>query len=419
MMPVFIALIAVPTLVFADGKSPLDQLASSVENNPAALTELGDLYVEAVRLDEAKQSYQKALRLNSKYVEAELGLVRITIAKGVFRTAKHKCRKLEEKAKKKSTSEICSGSFWLANERSSRAVDEFEKAIAKGDVVRGKTGLGEAMRLRGDQEKAIEYYREALAAGAGYLALLGLGQSLEFKGDIVEAKQALAKAVAKQPASCLAHYHYGRLLGSGAKAEQELEVAISIRPNWVEAYLALGSAYQKSNKLEKATEAYQAALKGDTNQGLALYGLGKALHGLGKEREAADALKKAVELIPNNVDALMLLADIQYASGENAEAIDVLEKARNAAPGEISVYMHSGEVFFRMGRFTSARTFLSQAITMNPKLSLAHALLGDIACSRRLYESGREHYQKALSGDQVGIDAGEIRAKQSQCKPKR
>jgi hypothetical protein len=52
---------------------------------------------------------------------------------------------------------------------------------------------------------------------------------------------------------------------------------------------------------------------------------------------------------------------------------------------------------------------------MQPDLSLAHAILGDISCERRLYEAGRKHYDNALQGNMVGVDAAEIQKRRAAC----
>lgn len=408
----------VPALAAA-GENPLADLAARASGNAATLVELGDLQVEAMLLDDAKRTYREALKIDKTNGEAAFGLVRIDMALRKFNPAKTACRQIARQHKDTAVGEVCSGWFWLSNERSARAVDEFTKAIAKGDNARGKEGMGESLRLRGDFDGAIAVYKEAIAAGASYRAHLGLGLALELKGDKAGAIAAFKEAATRQPASCLARYNLGRLEGSGPEAVSELKTALAIRPGWVDAYIALGDTYENDGEHAKAAEAYQAAIGGEQGRGAAFFGLGRAQRGLGKNDEALKSLAKAIELIPNHVGAYLLLADIKYEAGATEEALQALENARTAAPGDVSVYLNSGDVYFRLGRHTSARSFLNQAITMKPDLSRAHALLGDIACSRRLYDEGRASYDAALKGDLAGVDAKQIEQKKAACKPKR
>ncbi|MCP4678412.1 MAG: tetratricopeptide repeat protein [Deltaproteobacteria bacterium] len=404
--------------VLADGLSRLDELAAEAGKDATALVKLGDLYVEAMRLTEAKKAYKNALKLEKKFGEAQFGLARIDMAKRKFKPAKNACRKVARAHKDSSVGDVCSGWFWISNDRSARAIDEFEKAIQKGDIARGKTGMGEALRRRGDYDDSIKAYKEAISAGAGYVAQIGLGLALEINEDKTGATQAFEKAVTMQPASCQAQFNYGRMLKPGPKAVSHLEAALSIRAGWLRAYVALGDVHIATGNLEAAVKAFQGAIASKAGRGVAFFGLGRALHMMDKNKKALEALNKTIELIPNHMGAHLLIAQIQYELGETQVAIDALEKARTAAPGDVKVYIRSGEIYYRMERYTSARSFLNQAVSMNNKLSRAHVLLGKIACERRLYAAGKQHYKRALEGNMAKVKKSEITKLTQECKPK-
>ncbi|MCP4199135.1 MAG: tetratricopeptide repeat protein, partial [Proteobacteria bacterium] len=399
----------------AQAENPLDTLSRSKDPTPQGLVELGDLYVEAMRLAEAKKMYRRALAKTADYAEAKFGLARIQIARGNFKKAKSACRHISFANKKKTAGEICSGWFWLSNDRSARAVEEFQKAISKGDIARGKTGMGEVLRRQSDHARAIAAYNDALAAGAGYLAYIGLGLTREQSGDKQGATEALEKAVSLQPASCLAHFHYGRLLGQGSNAIREIETAIAMRKDWPDAYQVLGDIHYSAGDYAHASQAYEQAAKGES--GIAYLGLGKALYKTKKLEAARQALIKAGELNPDLIDVYKLLADIQYALGDYDGTTDALNKMRNLSPEDVGVYLHCGDLYYKMGRFTTARSFLEQAVSMKPTLSYAHYLLGQIACKRRLYAPGQQHYQQALTGDMDGVSKSDIEKQNATCVP--
>jgi len=399
--------------------SPLDDKASGMSTADAdQLVTLGDLYVEADRLDEAKDSYRAALKLKPKYGEAEFGLARIDMARGKLEKSKKTCRVIARKNKSESVGEVCSGWVWLSFDRSARAIDEFQKALSKGDTIRGKTGLAEAYRRRADDDEAIAMYKEAIAAGAGYVAKMGLGLAFESNGDNPSAIAAMRDAVKAEPASCMAHYNLGRLLEKGPEAISHLRTALEIRPGWSIAQEQLGRSLLEGGDFQGAKAAFEAALSGKTKQGTAYLGLGKALFGLKKSQEAMKALEKAIELVPNLVDAYLLIADIEYASGNTDAALEALEKAKAVAPGVVRVYLHTGETYFRLGRYTSANSYLKQAVNLKKDLSMAHLILGDIACERRLYDAGQTHYDNALTGDMVGVTRADIEKRKAVCKSK-
>ena len=404
----------------ATSGSPLDMRASGLTAaGPEDLVALGDLYVEAMRLPEASSSYKAALKLQKKYGEAEFGQARIDMAKGKLEKSKNACRGVWRRHKADSVGEVCSGWVWLTFDRSARAIDEFNKAIAKNDIARGQTGLGEAYRRQADNARAIEAYNAAIGAGAGYVARMGLGLAQEANGDKTAALASLKSAVDLEPASCMAHFHYGRVLGQGAEAANHLRTALAIRPAWADGYQQLGEILLASGDFAGAEQAFNSAIESSkAPRGVAHYGLARALYGQGKPAESKTALEKAIALVPNLVDAYLLLSDIVYASGDTDGAIAALDQAKSVAPGEVNVFLHSGQTYFKLGRYTTANSFLNQAITMKAGLSLAYVLLGDISCERRLYVEGQAHYANALKGDMQGVTVGEIEQRKAKCKTK-
>ena len=395
---------------------PLSDLAASAGKDADALIRVGNLMVEAGRLSDARKAFKQAQWKSKDNPEARLGIIRISMAEGKFQESKHFCRKLAQAHPKSPTGDICSGLFWLGNDRSSRAVDDFEKAAIKGDIARGKTGIGDAESKLGQWDEAVAAYNEALVAGAGYQAHLGLGLALEKQGKEADALESLKQAAAAENASALAHYHLGRLLGKGPEAVKELTLAAEIRPKWFDALSALGDVREQNGESAEAEAAYRQAIAVDNNRAPAYFGLATALRAQKKNEEALKALQEVVDRIPNHARAYLLFAEIFYEQKQTDKAIEALDRARDVASGDISVFIRSAEIYYDAGRMTNARAFLNQALSMDSKLSKAHAMLGDIACERKRYDEGRKHYDSALKGDRKNIDVAAVQKKQAACK---
>jgi tetratricopeptide (TPR) repeat protein len=410
-------ILVLPFAAAASEKSQLNDLEKSAGKNPTALIELGDLYLEAMQLADAKRIYQKALGYSKKQQigEVSFGLARLEIANGQNQKAKNICRNISFKHKLTTVSAVCEGWVWLSMDRSARAIEEFEKAVAGNDIARGKTGIAEALRRQTEYDKAIFTYNEAVTAGAGHVAWLGLGLTKEIKGDKSGAMEAFEKAAQAQPSSCLAHYHYGRLLKKGPEAMSHLRTAIAIRPGWADAYVGLGDAYLSDGDLNSAMAEYQNAIRADAKCGWAYWGLGRVLSKLDKKTQARKALGSAIEFSPDLVEAYLVLSDIEYDMGDFDASLKTLEKARTVATGNVEVHLKSGIVYFSLGRYTSARSHLNRAIALKSDLSKAFYLLGDIACERRLFDEGRSYYDSALAGDMVGVDRNDIIHKKASC----
>jgi tetratricopeptide (TPR) repeat protein len=154
----------------------------------------------------------------------------------------------------------------------------------------------------------------------------------------------------------------------------------------------------------------------DDSRAPAYYGLAKALRALKRNDEALTALQQVVDRIPNHAGAYLLFAEIYYEMKQTDQAIEALDRARDVASGDVAVFVRSAEIYYDAGRHTNARAFLNQALSMKPKLSKAHKMLGDIACERKQYADGQKHYADALAGDLADVNKADIEQKKAACK---
>ncbi len=398
------------------GESPLDARADDVGPLPEDLCELGYLHIEAHRFTDAKRVFHKLRQSKDEAAEAALGLAMVDIVEGKHNKAKNACKKLVRQYKTKAAGRVCGGWLWLHDKRASRAEEEFLRAIELGDIRRGKTGMGDAYRQKADFAEALEAYNVAIEAGAGSRAHVGRALALESMGDRSGALAALEKAVLTEPASCLAHYHYGRLLPPGDKAAEHLSLALAIREDHTDALVAMGNHHVTLGQFDDAVRAFESAAEADA-AGVEVYlGLGRAWLGAGRDDHALEVLTKALGLVPHHTDTLLLVAEIQARQGDTSGASESLKSARASSPGDVEVYYHSGRFYFQVERFTTARLYLRKALAMAPGMSRAHFLLAKIACDRQLYKDGQTSIDKALGGDLEGVNRETIEAFRSSCR---
>lgn len=398
---------------------PLEDAAARAGKEPRELVALGELYVESRRFVEARKAFQTALGDPLERGKALLGLARVEITAGSLEQAKRSCRELKRKDDS-GLAETCEGELWLSAGRISRAVAQFRAAIKKGASAHGKLGLADALRRQGDYEAALAAYDEAAAAGAGYRAALGRGLVLEAQKNNDEALAAYESALRVQPASSDAHYLVGRLLRPGPRAVAELRTATALRPGWFEGLSALGGVLLVEGDHADALIVFKEAEKagGGGAKGAVSFGQAQALSALGRLEEAEAALKKTIEAVPSHGDALLKLARLYFERRKFDEALEAVEKARAAMPEEVSVYLAAGEIYHQIGRDTAATSFLKHAVALDSRASRAHALLGDIACSRGLYADGKGAYRTALEGDMAELTPAQIEQKIAACRRK-
>lgn len=163
---------------------------------------------------------------------------------------------------------------------------------------------------------------------------------------------------------------------------------------------ALASLFEESGDLAAAREQYEAAIRLDPNNLLALHGYGRLLlqtqdfdqarihleHALKIAPEdaavwadmagvemgdndapgATEALQRAIQLDPSNADYRRLLGEVYATRGMFEQAYEELQQANSLRPGDRTTLLDLAVVAFRLGRRDEARTIAEDALKRWP-----------------------------------------------------
>ena len=122
-------------------------------------------------------------------------------------------------------------------------------------------------------------------------------------------------------------------LGKLDQAVTHLQRALSIEKRMVNARVALGVAYSRQKKHDKASVVLKQAVLEDPDNGYALRNLGAVLMQLGRDKEdAVRYLKRATELLPEDQQAWYGLAGAQMETGDTASADESFIKVIEIQP---------------------------------------------------------------------------------------
>ncbi len=203
--------------------------------SPAVHYNLGNIYVEANRKEEAIRSYQKAIDLKPRYDEAYNNL----------------------------------GNVYSEIGRWEEGVLSYQKAIEiTPDFADAHNNLGLAYFSLRQPEEAIRAYHKAIA----------------LKPDYAEAHNNLGVAYAA--------------MNRREEAIASYKKAIGLKPDHANAYFSLGNVYRAMDKREEAAAAYKKATEINPIDAEAYYNLGDVYDLMNKQNEAAAAYKMAVKLNP-------------------------------------------------------------------------------------------------------------------------
>ncbi len=146
--------------------------------------------------------------------------------------------------------------------------------------------------------------------------------------------------------------------------------AVTLSGRTPAAYVHLGDAYLRANRLAGAAEAYRAALAGDPDDADALLGLGTTLARQGALQKGLAALAKAAPRVNTGV-AYNRFGVAQTMAGQFSEAQATFEKGRSVAPDDLDIATNLALAAALAGRSEKAAA-LTGEIAQSPAVQPAH-----------------------------------------------
>lgn len=235
--------------------------------------------------------------------------------------------------------------------------------------------LARVQVFAGDYEKAVSNASNAVMLDSNSaMANAVLGWALDFQSqadpkaaDIADALEKLQKAVRLDPGSALVHALYAEVIidhdiSAFEQARQEAELAVQIDPNLLEAQRALGYVWERTGNYELAFEAYQNALRINSNVALLHIAIGNMYFNLGQADEAIQSYLHASTFAPEDVIPLRLIVQAYASEGEFGKASQYAQSAVDLEPDQARLHGDLGRMYYKNGDYPSAIESLGLAI---------------------------------------------------------
>ena len=161
-----------------------------------------------------------------------------------------------------------------------------------------------------------------------------------------------------------------------SQAVEHLQQALRIHPNYKNAYLLLGNAYNYLQEYDKSIEAYKKALALDPNYADAQRNLGITYKDAGQFfgeqqgdlNKAILYLDQAKELMPNEYEVLRLLGVAHGIRGDRVEAVEYFTLATQADPNNARGWYDLGTAHYNLGNNSLGEQYRQKAFEMDPSL---------------------------------------------------
>ena len=181
---------------------------------PEVHNNLGKALERAQQLEEAEYHYRQALSLRENFVQAQHNLGLLLLSQQRFDEAEAELLHALAGASRKVSLLTSMGNLYRKQEHYDQAIDYYLQALAEdGNYVNALHNLGLSYKLTERPQQAIEYYQRAQRL-APNLAEIDLNYgNAEFElGHYQQAERCYLNAIAKEPASVLAHETLAELL---------------------------------------------------------------------------------------------------------------------------------------------------------------------------------------------------------------
>ena len=181
------------------------------------------------------------------------------------------------------------------------------------------------------------------------------------------------------PAPSIAHARQLSQQGKYDDAIVELQHLSTSQPGLKGLFHELGMAYYKKGDYVRAVDFFNRALQQDPQDGEATQLLGLSYYMSGKSGDAIPLLESVQGWYPRaNVDAAYILGQCYIQTKDYPHARQAFARMFDLAPDSAASYLLTARMLFRREFEPVALEYVEKAITLDPKLPLAHFLRGEI-----------------------------------------
>ncbi len=391
-----------------------------------AWVDLGDAYLQADRLDEAKESFLEAIAIDYLSGDAHFGLGLTEFERGDLPAALFEFSEVTRLYPERFDGHFNRAVTLVRLRRAEEAVAAFEEAVAQGepqalgeDLVNAYLGLAGQLEALERFDEAAEAYAAALEIRPGDAdliygrssALYRGGRGLEALPELTELEDsggdyrvsALVADIYVEAGQV--DYALRSLERALRKAGQEEEGSAAAQANIL---VKLGLLQRSLGREEEAVETFRRAANTDPASWGALYNLGVSQLEAGSIESALETLQSALVLNPESGELHLALGTAHDLLGAPQEALAAGEAAlqRLSNPQALAeAAFLAGRARYRLGDYAGALTSLESALAAMPDSAAAQLWAGLAAYGLEDYASAVGYYERAVQLEPDNVEA--------------
>ena len=349
------------------------------KHHPTALglNRLAGAYAEAKDFYKAQESYQKAISIDPKSIQAYEGLGRVAQEQGAWDLSIGYYQKIIALKPQWPQAYLGLGEDYRAMGKTKEAVETYSRLLElypddEATYMKVIEAYGRAIEANPNdklyQEKREEVLAdfEELSKRHKYRAVdyFNLGFLYEQVGGKEEATRFYTKAVQMQPDYEQALYKLAKLYQDTGNYKIALELyerLLHFHPKFVSGYLNMGMIFNALGDQSRARQFYLKVIKLDPGNGSAYFDLGYLSESQGELQEAISYYEKAIDASPKNAEAYYNLGNVYADLKQNGEAIALYLKTVGLNPRHQDAFVNLSILSFKSRNFAGAIHYLEQA----------------------------------------------------------
>ena len=217
---------------------------------------------------------------------------------------------------------------------------------------------------------------------------------------IEEAILACQKALKLHPQDPQIYFALGRAydkqqdLGKAVLCYQKSIDFCTLSPGNV--YFHLGNTLKKQNKIEASLEAYNNAIKFESDSYYGYFGLANYYRDRDNWERAISLYQKAVELECDNPQVYFCLGQSWYKQGQIEKAATAYEQTLKLHPQHFQANIELASCYSHLEQWDRAIQIYQKLLEINPENSKANFLLGEIFVRQENWQEAITAYEKTI-----------------------
>lgn len=249
------------------------------------------------------------------------------------------------------------------------------------------------------EDRAFEHRMYLPLAAVCVLAVVGVYRLLQRKGNDNRISATGARVLCVGLPTIVAILFTGLTLRRNYDYRSEIAIwedVIAKRPNSPRAHDALGTAYMKLDRLDKAEAIYRENLERWPDHGDSHHNLASVLAKKGDYVGAAASFRESIRLAPVHPGGHYNLGLVLAEMGKLQEALFEYGEAIKLDPPYPEAHNSAGRLLAKLGRLENAVEQYREAIYYKPEWPRVHNNLGNVLAKLGRLDEAAQHYGEAL-----------------------